>query len=177
MKHRLYRLLACLLLAACLTGCTTVRQTEAPDTSPTAPAAADPTQEDLYSALAGESVLALVLLDPTREELDLAGELAVLGEPDEYGSAVLILPKQGGSRITVERLFYDGEQDLLAVAETAWEDTLTSPGGLLIYTMLPEGMPDLRVTISSETRSGRYDLSYYGRDSRRDFYILAEDSY
>lgn len=94
-------------------------------------------------------MLALVLLDPTQEELDLAGELAALGEPDEYSSAVLILPKQGGSRITVERLSYDGEQDAVTVAETAWEDTLTSPGGLLIHTMLPEGMPDLRVTISA----------------------------
>lgn len=176
MRHRLYRLLVCLLLAVCLTGCT-VGQTEDSNTSPTAPAAADPTQEDLYSALAGESVLALVLLDPTQEELDLAGGLAALGEPDEYSSAVLILPKQGGSRITVERLSYDGEQDAATVAETAWEDTLTSPGGLLIHTMLPEGMPDLRVTISSGTRTGSYDLSYYGRDNRRDFYILAEDNY
>lgn len=173
MKHRLYGLLACLLLAASLTGCT-AGQTEDPNASPADPAGAGPTQEDLYSALAGESVMALVLLDPTQEELALAGELAGLGEPDEYSSAVLILPKHEGSRITVESLSYDGEQDAPA-AETAWEDTLTSPGGLLIHTMLPEGMPNLRITVSSGTRTGSYDLSYYGRDNRRDFYIMAAE--
>lgn len=174
MNHRLHGLLACLLLAASLTGCA-VGQRELPDPSSAEPAAAEPTQEELFSALAGESVLALVLLDPTQEELDRAGEVTSLWEPDEYSDAILILPREAGSTITVERIVYDEEQDFVVGGETEWEETLTRPGGLLIHTMLPEVFPYLRVTVSGETRSGSYDLSYYGRDNRRDFYILAED--
>lgn len=174
MKHRLHGLLACLLLAVSLTGCDTWKA-ESPNVSPEEPVLTEPTQEELFSALAGESVLALVLLNPTQEELNSAGELSTLWKPDEYSDAALVLPREEGSTVTVERVSYNGEEDLFLVEGTEFEKTLTRPGAVLIHTMLPEGIPYLRVTVNGKTGSGSYDLSYYGRDNRRDFYILAED--
>lgn len=175
MNRRLRIPLAGLLLAVFLTGCG-LWQTDAPDSSPEVSIVTEPTQEEQFSFLAGESVLALVLLNPTQEELELAGEVDSLWEPDEYSDAVLVLPKEAGSTITVERVTYDEERDCFAAGGTEFKKTLTRPGALLIHTMLPEGIPYLRVTVSSETRSGSYDLSYYGRGNRRDFYIMADEN-
>ena len=195
--RRAYRTLAAGLLAALLflAGCAgTAEESEAPGgtqtaqptqgTSPSEGAAPTlepgPTpeqtqetelgQEELFAALAGESVMGLVLLEPTSEELALAAEVEEVLPPQEYGERMLVVPRLPDSTVIIQRLDYDQEGTLTG-AEEIWRSQ-SQPAAVLLQQDIPEGYPTLRIVIQSGERTGTYDVSYYGKgDGRRDFYV------
>ena len=197
--RRAYRTLAAGLLAALLllAGCAgTAEESEAPGgtqtaqptqgTSPSEGAAPTPEatpaptpeqtpeaemgQEELFAALAGESAMGLVLLEPTPEELALAGEVEEVFPPQEYGERMLIVPRLPDSTVIIQRLDYDQEGTLTG-AEEIWRSQ-SQPAAVLLQQDIPEGYPTLRIVIQSGEHTDSYDVNYYGRgDGRRDFYV------
>lgn len=189
--RRAYRTLAAGLLAALLllAGCAgTAEESEAPGgtqtaqptqgTSPSEGAAPTPEQtpeaelgqEELFAALAGESAMGLVLLEPTPEELALAGEVEEVFPPQEYGERMLIVPRLPDSTVIIQRLDYD-QEGALTGAEEIWRSR-SQPAAVLLQQDIPEGYPTLRIVIQSGEHTGSYDVNYYGRgDGRRDFYV------
>ena len=129
-----------------------------------------PDQAGLFSALAGESVMGLLLLEPTQEELALAGAVEEVFPPQEYGERMLIVPRLPDSIVIIQQLRYDQEGALTGVEEI-WRSQ-RQPAAVLLQQDVPEGYPTLRVVIQAGERTGSYDVSYYGKgDGRRDFYI------
>ena len=140
-----------------------------PDPSPAAPE----DQGALFGALAGDSVMALVLLEPTAEELALAGEVEAVFPPQELGERMLIVPRLPDSTVIVQRLTYD-QEGALTGAEEIWRSRAGAAGALLQQD-IPEGYATLRVVVRSGERTGSYDVTYYGKgDGRRDFYVWLE---
>ncbi len=133
-------------------------------------------QEDLFQNLAGDSVLALILMEPTEAELAMVEDYDTLYWPQEYGETFLILPKHSGSELILQRILYDPETG----EETGTEEIYRSQSGadivaLLMQEDIPEGYPTLRILVNAGDQKGAYDMQYYGRgDGRRDFYILAD---
>ena len=64
-------------------------------------------QTEVFDALAGESILGVVILNPTQAELDLAGNVDQVYPDQEYGEYMLIVPKLPGSTITLQEISYD----------------------------------------------------------------------
>lgn len=179
MKKNLLPILGCALAGACLlSGCTaavvtgpqvvTTQHVQVVQRDP------DPDQEELFSALAGDSVLGVLVLEPTQEELDLAGMVEEVFPPQELGERMLIVPRLPDSTVIVQQLNYDQEGGLTGTEEI-WRSSGSQPTAVLLQQDVPEGYPTLRVVIQSGERTGSYDVTYYGRgDGRRDFYILWE---
>ena len=127
-------------------------------------------QASRFSALAGESVLGLVLLEPTQEELELAGQVQEVFPPQQYGERMLIVPRLPGSSVIIQQLNYDSEGGLTG-AQEIWR-AQGQPEAVLLQQDVPEGYPTLRVVIQSGAHTGSYEVAYYGRgDGRRDFYV------
>lgn len=79
--------------------------------------APQPDQEGLFSALAGDSVMGVLLLEPTQEELALAGEVEEVFPPQEYGERMLIVPRLPDSTVIIQQLSYDQEGGLIGEEE------------------------------------------------------------
>lgn len=177
-------LCCCALLAGLLfSGCARpdVKNTDVPHSqSPTpseevTPAPEVTEQETLFDALAGESVLGVVILNPTQEELELAGDVDQVYPDQEYGDYMLIVPKEAGSTITLEEMTYDWDTGELVEVKEVHKTQGEGPVSMLVQQDIPEGYPTLRVVIETDGRTGTYDLSYYGKgDGRRDFYVMWE---
>lgn len=178
MKRYLPLTLCCALAGVCLlSGCVsalvmepaaqTTRNVEVVRRDP------DPDQGALFGALAGDSIMALVLLEPTAEELALAGEVEEVFPPQELGERMLIVPRLPDSVVVIQQLNYD-EQGALTGAEEIWRSR-EGAAGVLLQQDVPEGYATLRVVIQSGNQVGRYDVNYYGKgDGRRDFYVWLE---
>ena len=127
-------------------------------------------QGSLCSTLAGESVLGLVLMEPTQEELELAGQVQEVFPPQQYGERMLIVPRLPGSSVIIQQLNYDSEGGLTG-AQEIWR-AQGQPEAVLLQQDIPEGYPTLRVVIQAGAYTGSYEVAYYGRgDGRRDFYV------
>ena len=127
-------------------------------------------QGSLFSTLAGESVLGLVLMEPTQEELELAGQVQEVFPPQQYGERMLIVPRLPGSSVIIQQLNYDSEGGLTG-AQEIWR-AQGQPEAVLLQQDIPEGYPTLRVVIQAGAYTGSYEVAYYGRgDGRRDFYV------
>lgn len=130
-------------------------------------------QEELFDALAGDSILGVVILNPTQEELELAQNVDQVFPNQEYGEYMLVVPKLPGSTITLQQLTYDYDTGEVTGVEDIHTTSGTEPVSMLVQQDIPEGFPTLRVVVEADGRTGTYDLSYYGKgDGRRDFYIL-----
>ncbi len=130
-------------------------------------------QKELFDALAGDSILGVVILNPTQEELELAQNVDQVFPDQEYGEYMLIVPKLPGSTITLQQLTYDYDTGEVTGVEDIHTTSGTEPVSMLVQQDIPEGFPTLRVVVEADGRTGTYDLSYYGKgDGRRDFYIM-----
>jgi len=132
-------------------------------------------QTEVFDALAGESILGVVVLNPTQEELELAQNVDQVFPDQEYGEYMLIVPKLPGSTITLQQLTYDDQTGELKKVKDLHQTKGADPVSMLVQQDIPEGYPTLRVVVEADGRTGTYDLSYYGKgDGRRDFYIMWE---
>lgn len=132
-------------------------------------------QEELFDDLAGDSILGVVILNPTQEELELAQNVDQVFPDQEYGEYMLIVPKLPGSTITLQQLTYDYDTGEVTGVGDIHTTSGTEPVSMLVQQDIPEGFPTLRVVVEADGRTGTYDLSYYGKgDGRRDFYIMWE---
>lgn len=130
-------------------------------------------QKELFDALAGDSILGVVILNPTQEELELAQNVDQVFPDQEYGEYMLIVPKLPGSTITLQQLTYDYDTGEVTGVEDIHTTSGTEPVSMLVQQDIPEGFPTLRVVVEADGCTGTYDLSYYGKgDGRRDFYIM-----
>lgn len=130
-------------------------------------------QEGLFDALAGDSILGVVILNPTQEELELAQNVDQVFPHQEYGEYMLIVPKLPGSTITLQELTYDYDTGEVVEVKDVHTTSGTDPVAMLVQQDIPEGYPTLRVVVEADGRTGTYDLTYYGKgDGRRDFYIM-----
>ena len=117
-----------------------------------------------------EGLWHLVLLEPTQEELELAGQVQEVFPPQQYGERMLIVPRLPGSSVIIQQLNYDSEGGLTG-AQEIWR-AQGQPEAVLLQQDVPEGYPTLRVVIQSGAHTGSYEVAYYGRgDGRRDFYV------
>ena len=132
-------------------------------------------QTEVFDALAGESILGVVIMNPTQEELELAKNVDQVFPDQEYGEYMLIVPKLPGSTITLQQLTYDYDTGEVTGVEDIHTTGGTDPVAMLVQQDIPEGFPTLRVVVEAQGRTGTYDLSFYGKgDGRRDFYIMWE---
>lgn len=132
-------------------------------------------QEELFDALAGDSILGVVILNPTQEELELAKHVDQVYPDQEYGEYMLIVPKLPGSTITLQALTYDYDTGEVVEVKDVHTTSGADPVAMLVQQDIPEGYPTLRVVVEAGGRTGTYELSYYGKgDGRRDFYIMWE---
>ena len=130
-------------------------------------------QEELFDALAGDSILGVVILNPTQEELELAKNVDQVFPDQEYGEYMLIVPKLPGSTITLQEISYDWNTGEVVNIEDVHTTSGDEPVAMLVQQDIPEGFPTLRVVVEAQGRTGTYDLTYYGKgDGRRDFYIM-----
>lgn len=144
--------------------------TPTPTPSPSPAPSARPGQGELFSALAGESVMGLVLLAPTQEELALAGEVEQVFPTQQYGEWMLILPRLPDSTVIIQQLSHD-QDGMLTGAQEIWRSR-NQPAAVLLQQDIPEGYATLRVVIQRGEQTGTYDVNYYGKgDGRRDFYV------
>lgn len=130
-------------------------------------------QQSLFQSLSGDSILGVVILNPTQEELDKVETVDQVYPDQEYGEYMLVVPRLSGSTITLQELTYDWDTG----AVTSTQDVHTTSGdesvAMLLQQDIPEGFPTLRVVIEAQGRTGTYDVTYYGKgDGRRDFYVM-----
>ena len=179
MKKMLMLSAAALCAGLLLTGCTAfVTETEVTtqekvSTLKPIPTSAPMGQEELFEALAGDSILGVVILNPTQEELELAKNVDQVFPDQEYGEYMLIVPKLPGSTITLQEISYDWNTGEVVNIEDVHTTSGDEPVAMLVQQDIPEGFPTLRVVVEAQGRTGTYELSYYGKgDGRRDFYIM-----
>lgn len=130
-------------------------------------------QEALFQDLAGDSVMGVVILNPTQEELDQVKTVDQVYPDQEYGDYMLVVPRLSGSTITLQELTYDWDTGAVTSTQDVHTTSGDEPVAMLLQQDIPEGYPTLRVVIEAQGRTGTYDVTYYGKgDGRRDFYIM-----
>ena len=165
-------LLAGLLLSGCTASAPTSTQ-EGVNTLPPMETSEPLDQQDLFRSLSGDSILGVVLLNPTQAELDLAGNVDQVYPAQEYGEYMLVVPRLPGSTITLQEISYDMNTGEITDIQDVHTTSGPEPVSMLVQQDIPEGFPTLRVVIEADGRTGTYDLSYYGKgDGRRDFYVM-----
>ena len=165
-------LLAGLLLSGCTASAPTSTQ-EVVNTLPPMETSEPLDQQDLFRSLSGDSILGVVLLNPTQAELDLAGNVDQVYPAQEYGEYMLVVPRLPGSTITLQEISYDMNTGEITDIQDVHTTSGPEPVSMLVQQDIPEGFPTLRVVIEADGRTGTYDLSYYGKgDGRRDFYVM-----
>lgn len=169
--------------ALLLSGCGNREETPSPAASETpateSPAPAETTepftQGELFWEFAQRDMLAAVVYDPTEEDLKQLTKhgcvpITVNGpsSDSDYAEQVLILPKYGDGTVTVERITYNEDATVYTVDEVLGklepgESEDDCVGGVLICAELPEGIPDLLVTVEHGEETGSMVLGYDGR--------------
>ncbi len=95
-----------------------------------------------------------------------AQELAAAVETythQDWGAYLYIVPRYAGSKIVVESMAYDQARREFLPDGVLFESTATEDYALQLQTDLPEGGPQLRVTISCGGQSAVYEPTYDGR--------------
>ena len=165
-------LLAGLLLSGCTASAPTSTQ-EVVNTLPPMETSEPLDQQALFRSLSGDSIMGVVLLNPTQAELDLAGNVDQVYPAQEYGEYMLVVPRLPGSTITLQEISYDMNTGEITDIQDVHTTSGPEPVSMLVQQDIPEGFPTLRVVIEADGRTGTYDLSYYGKgDGRRDFYVM-----
>ena len=169
----------CALLAGLvLSGCTAFAPTatqKGVDTPKPMQTTAVLDQQALFQSLSGDSIMGVVILNPTQEELELAENVDQVYPDQEYGEYMLIVPRLPGSTITLQEISYDTNTGEITDIQDVHTTSGPEPVSMLVQQDIPEGFPTLRVVIEADGRTGTYELSYYGKgDGRRDFYIMWE---
>ena len=165
-------LLAGLLLSGCTASAPTSTQ-EVVNTLPPMETSEPLDHQALFRSLSGDSILGVVLLNPTQAELDLAGNVDQVYPAQEYGEYMLVVPRLPGSTITLQEISYDMNTGEITDIKDVHTTSGPEPVSMLVQQDIPEGFPTLRVVIEADGRTGTYDLSYYGKgDGRRDFYVM-----
>ena len=165
-------LLAGLLLSGCTASAPTSTQ-EVVNTLPPMETSEPLDQQALFRSLSGDSIMGVVLLNPTQAELDLAGNVDQVYPAQEYGEYMLVVPRLPGSTITLQEISYDMNTGEITDIKDVHTTSGPEPVSMLVQQDIPEGFPTLRVVIEADGRTGTYDLSYYGKgDGRRDFYVM-----
>lgn len=165
-------LLAGLLLSGCTASAPTSTQ-EVVNTLPPMETSEPLDQQALFRSLSGDSILGVVLLNPTQAELDLAGNVDQVYPAQEYGEYMLVVPRLPGSTITLQEISYDMNTGEITDIKDVHTTSGPEPVSMLVQQDIPEGFPTLRVVIEADGRTGTYELSYYGKgDGRRDFYVM-----
>ena len=165
-------LLAGLLLSGCTASAPTSTQ-EVVNTLPPMETSEPLDQQALFRSLSGDSILGVVLLNPTQAELDLAGNVDQVYPAQEYGEYMLVVPRLPGSTITLQEISYDMNTGEITDIQDVHTTSGPEPVSMLVQQDIPEGFPTLRVVIEADGRTGTYELSYYGKgDGRRDFYVM-----
>ena len=137
----------------------------------TPPESQEASQTDLFAAVALDNVLAAVVYYPTKEEQELLSvpELPVYDDSDGvYFDEVAIVPQYGDCSIVVDEIAFYEEGGIYVSKPSVFElpagvDADAAVGGLLIRSMIPEGMPRLQVTVTRGEQSGTYVLGYDGK--------------
>ena len=165
-------LLAGLLLSGCTASAPTSTQ-EVVNTLPPMETSEPLDQQALFRSLSGDSIMGVVLLNPTQAELDLAGNVDQVYPAQEYGEYMLVVPRLPGSTITLQEISYDMNTGEITDIKDVHTTSGPEPVSMLVQQDIPEGFPTLRVVIEADGRTGTYELSYYGKgDGRRDFYVM-----
>ena len=165
-------LLAGLLLSGCTASAPTSTQ-EVVNTLPPMETSEPLDQQALFRSLSGDSILGVVLLNPTQAELDLVQNVDQVYPAQEYGEYMLVVPRLPGSTITLQEISYDMNTGEITDIKDVHTTSGPEPVSMLVQQDIPEGFPTLRVVIEADGRTGTYDLSYYGKgDGRRDFYVM-----
>ena len=129
-------------------------------------------QKDLFLSVALRNGLAVVLYSPTPEEIETVSvpEVLTLDDSDGvYFDEVLIVPQYGDCTVSVDRITYEEESGTFTITENLGtlkpgEDEQSAIGGILVRSLLPEGMPALQVTVSREGHApGAFLLGYDGK--------------
>ena len=115
-------------------------------------------QASRFSALAGEGVLGLVLLEPTQEELELAGQVQEVFPPQQDGERMLIVPRLPGSSVIIQQLNYDSEGGLTG-AQEIWR-AQGQPEAVVLQQDGPGGDPPLRGVLPAGAPTGRYGVGH-----------------
>lgn len=130
-------------------------------------------QQALFQSLSGDSVMGVVILNPTQEELDKVETVDQVYPEQEYGDYMLVVPRLSGSTITLQELTYDWDTGEVTSTQDVHTTSGNEPVAMLLQQDIPEGFPTLRVVIEAQGRTGTYDVTYYGKgDGRRDFYVM-----
>ena len=165
-------LLAALLITACSPlsgGSSPVPSSSEPtqSQSETQPQAAEPTLNKALEATG--------LLDNFKEDT-LAAVQIVYSSPEgvsaatvekfiyqDWGPAIYILPRYAGSEIVIEALAFDEASADFLPDGVLMEATATDDYALMLQTDLPEGGPQLRVTVRYNGKEAVYTPTYDGR--------------
>lgn len=134
------------------------------------------TQQDIFAD--AEGILAVVVYAPTEEELAAVtpagaegSALQILDDSDGvYYDELLIVPRFGDCKLTVEEVEFDEETgafvptgQVLGGMDGTGSDPSQAVGGLLIRSLLPEGIPNKQVVVSRGDRTGAFLLGYDGK--------------
>ena len=129
------------------------------------------TQGDIFEAVQREPVLATVLYSPTEEELQTLenASLTRLDDSDGvYYDEVLVVPHYSDCTVTVEHIAWDEEgENYQVTGSLGTTENAGTVNGLLLRSDLPEGLPDLLITVTrtvdGSVQTGRCLLGYDGR--------------
>lgn len=152
MKKRTYKSLILCLLITLLTGCASwgLGKANAPG------------YNTAFEKYAKEQVLGLIINEPTAEQLSSLDYLETYQDSDPT-EKLLIIPKYNQSSITIERIAFENDQ--LVSKETLYHKEQTEEGyGLLLETVRPEGIPQLKVTLTHQAQSVSYIVAYNGKE-------------
>ena len=155
-----------LLALALLTACG-----GAPETAPI-------TQQDIFAD--AEGILALVIYNPTEEELVNTHVVRAFDDADnEYYDEVLIVPKFGDCKIWFESMEFDEETgafvstgEILGNVDGTGNEPSQPVGSVLVRTLIPEGIPNKQVLVSRNGKTGTFLLGYDGKGDGH-YYIRA----
>lgn len=114
-----------------------------------------------FEAYSDVTELGVIINQPKAEDLEKLTVIDTFGNKKE--EPMLIIPKYNGSKITVNSVEYTGEQ-YIAKEELFSKDCTPAGYGLELYTIRPEGIPTLMVTINYEKMVCKYVILSNGKD-------------
>ncbi len=164
MKKKQFILGVCFILLASITGCrdSSIDQGKEVVQQEEVVSKEEPLYNTAFEEYAEDEVVALIMNKPEEEVikgltcLDTYTHLENIEE-------LLVIPKYNGTKIEVKKVIFDGEKIL--EGETIYTKSYTEDDyGLLIETVIPEGIPQLLVSVSIEDKQATYIIAENGKD-------------
>lgn len=106
--------------------------------------------------------LGIVINTPDQEVINSVSQIETYKQMDTKDH-LLIIPKYNGSKITISKVEYTGERFIAKDILYAKEGT-PEGYGLLLYTIRPEGIPEVMVTITYKNKSIDYVIAEDGKN-------------